>query len=196
MAKAKERVNKRSIPRLQAHFCESATAVTSPSRRNGRSYDRCVVDRPRANLVMRLLKLGFRFRRCAAPRNDRRYSVAPGDAAFGGMRRHPRDRNQERRRLQPDAGQPPERSPFCPRRAGDRTRPWMTIEECDVRNSGRMRPTQQNAREPFCGCVRREGDQNRKCRNATPALPTESWPAPRGGECPCSCRRRGTRNSP
>src|SRR5690348_4588475 len=45
--------------------------------------------------------------------------VASGDAALGGMRRHPRDRNQERRLLQPDAGQATGRFYACPRCAGD-----------------------------------------------------------------------------
>jgi hypothetical protein len=36
----------------------------------------------------------------------------------------------------------------------------------------------------------------RHCEKQRVSAPTESSPAPRGGGCPCSCRRRGRRNSP
>src|SRR5262245_28499690 len=65
------------------------------------------------------------------------FAGTASDAALGGMRRHPRDRYQERRLLQTDAG--------LTHRSGPK-KPQAAAAECDVRNSDRTKERRQNAR--------------------------------------------------
>ena len=95
-------------------FENSAPVVTSPSQR-GRQHRECRKLSLRKNRAQYTSPSHHSDRTIERSPSATARLVAAGDAAFGGMRRHPRDRNQERRLLQPDAGQTTGRFYACPR---------------------------------------------------------------------------------
>ena len=66
-----------------------------------------------------------------------------------------------------------------------------------VRFGGHVSPafagTTNLCEAPVCAMT---GSRHQAHESSDPILPTAPSPAPRGGGCPCSCRRRGTRSSP